>query len=213
MVFLTQDFMRREVVTLSPNASAFEALRLCHDRRIRHVPIIDDGKVVGIISDRDLRDASPSLGDPQRVDTMKALPVGEVMTRNVIMVGPQDTIVRAARKMHEGKIESLPVVGEEELVGIVTSSDVMRALVSLSGASESDHSRIAVQARKPGALANAASVIRDQGVDVFSVLSSPHKRSGYDRTLIFQVAAKDPSWVIQNLQTAEYEASRWPAQF
>lgn len=212
MVFLTQDFMRREVLTLSPDASAFEALRLCHERRIRHIPIVDDGKVVGIISDRDLRDASPPLGDPERVSHMKAMQVSEVMTRKVTTAGPRDTIVRAAREMHERKIESLPVVDEEELVGIITSSDVMRALVALSGASEPGHSRIAVQARKPGVLADAASIIRDQGVDVFSILSSPHKRSVYDRTLIFQVAAKDPSWIIQNLRTAEYEASRWPAR-
>jgi acetoin utilization protein AcuB len=212
VVFLTQDFMKREVVTLSPDASAFEALRLCHVRRIRHIPIVADGRVVGIISDRDLRDASPSLGDSERVNTMKAMRVGDVMSRKVITASPQDTIVRAAREMYERKIESLPVVDEEELVGIVTSSDVMRALVSLSGASEPGHSRVAVQARKPGVLADAASIIRDQGVDVFSVLSSPQKRSVYDRTLIFQVAAKDPSWVIQNLQTGGYEASRWAAR-
>jgi acetoin utilization protein AcuB len=146
------------------------------------------------------------------VKTMKALQVGDVMSRKVITASPQDTIVRAAREMYERKIESLPVVDEEELVGIVTSSDVMRALVSLSGASEPGHSRVAVQARKLGVLADAASIIRDQGVDVFSVLSSPQKRSVYDRTLIFQVAAKDPSWVIQNLQTGGYEASRWAAR-
>jgi CBS domain-containing protein len=58
-VLLVQDFMKGEVLTLSPDASAFDALRLCHDRRIRHIPIVEDGRLVGIISDRDILAASP----------------------------------------------------------------------------------------------------------------------------------------------------------
>src|ERR687885_1560828 len=133
--------MTRNPITLSPEASVAEALTLCRERRIRHIPILDEGGLVGIVSDRDLRDASPALGDPERARTLQEIRVADVMSREVITVDPQDSIENAAQQMYELKIESLPVVaerpaaderraaGDEELLGIVTSSGVMPALV------------------------------------------------------------------------------------
>jgi acetoin utilization protein AcuB len=207
VVLLVQDFMRRGALTLSPDASMFEAMRLCHDRRIRHIPILEDERLVGIISDRDIRDVSPPLGDSHRVSTMKEKRVGDVMTPKVVTTHPQDTIVHAAREMYERRINALPVVTEEGLVGIITTSDVMRALVTFSGGLEPGVSRIAVRARKPGALAEVADIIREQGVDVFSVLSSPQKISAYDRTLLFHLMIKDPSSVVRSLKGAGFEVS------
>ncbi len=208
-VLLVQDFMKGEVATLSPDASTFQALRLCHDRRIRHIPIVEDGRLVGILSDRDILAASPPLGDPQRVDVLKGRRVGDVMTREVVTTYPEDTLVHAAQVMYESKIDSLLVMDEEELVGIITSSDVMRALVTLSGALEPGVCRLAVRARKPGVLAEVADIIRDQGVDVFNVLSSPQELTAYDRTLVFQLMIKDPSSVVRVLEEAGYEVSWW----
>jgi acetoin utilization protein AcuB len=209
MVLLMQDWMKQKVLTLGPEASAFEALRLCRERRIRHIPVVKDERLVGIISDRDLRDASPPLGDPERVSTMKEIRLEDVMTREVITTHPEDTIVHAAREMYERQIESLPVVDEEKLLGIVTSSDVMRALIAVIGVHEPGHSRIAVQTLKPGDLAEVSGIIQDRGVDIFSVLSSPGKVTSHDRTLVFQVATRDPSSVIQGLQEAGYEVRWW----
>lgn len=205
MVLLIQDWMKRDVLTLGPEASAFDALRLTRDRRIRHIPVVEDDRMVGIVSDRDLRNASPPLGDPERVSTMKEIRLEDVMARKVITVRPEDTIVHAAQEMYERKIESLPVVAEEKLLGIVTSSDVMRALVAVIGVHEPGHSRIVVQAHKPGDLAEVAGIIQNQEVDTFSVLSSPGMVASHDRTLVFQVATRDPSSVIQSLEEAGYE--------
>jgi acetoin utilization protein AcuB len=209
MVPLMQDWMKQKVLTLGPEASAFEALRLCRERRIRHIPVVKDERLVGIISDRDLRDASPPLGDPDRVSTMKEIRLEDVMTRKVITTHPEDTIVHAAREMYERQIESLPVVDEEKLLGIVTSSEVMRALIAVIGVHEPGHSRIAVQTLKPGDLAEVSGIIQGRGVDIFSVLSSPGKVTSHDRTLVFQVATRDPSSVIQGLQEAGYEVRWW----
>ncbi|MDQ5818134.1 MAG: hypothetical protein M3334_07140, partial [Actinomycetota bacterium] len=68
---------------------------------------------------------------------------------------------------------------------------------------------LAVRARKPGVLAEVADIIRDQGVDVFNVLSSPQKLTAYDRTLVFQLMIKDPSSVVRVLEEAGYEVSWW----
>jgi len=201
--------MAREVLTLGPEASAFDALRLCRERRIRHIPVVKDDRLVGIVSDRDIRDASPPMGDPERVDVLKKTRLEDMMTRKVITAGLEDTIVHGAQEMYERKIESLPVVDEEKLLGIVTSSEVMRALIAVIGVHEPGHSRIAVQTLKPGDLAEVSGIIQDRGVDIFSVLSSPRKVTSHDRTLAFQVATRDPSSVIQGLQEAGYEVRWW----
>jgi len=198
--------MTKTLVTLSPEASVAEALALCRERRIRHIPILKEERLVGIVSDRDLRDASPALGDPERTRALQGIRVGEVMTQEVITVDPQDFIENAAQEMYELKIESLPVVAEEELLGIVTSSDMMQALVTLAGLPEPG---IRIEVRVPdrsGILAEVAGKIRDLEVDTVSVLSDPDRRSG-NRTMVFQLATTDPSKVIQSLKTAGYEVS------
>jgi acetoin utilization protein AcuB len=217
-MLLVRDWMTENLVTLSPEASVAEALTLCRKRRIRHIPILEEGRLVGIVSDRDLRDASPALGDPERARTLQEIRVADVMSREVITVDPQDSIENAAQQMYELKIESLPVVSEgavadagssvaeEEMLGIVTSSDVMRALVTLAGLPEPG-CRIEVSVpNREGILAEVADKIRDLHVDIFDVLSDPDRRSG-KRTLIFQLATADPSSVMQSLKTAGYEVT------
>ena len=217
-MLLVRDWMTEHLVTLSPEASVAEALTLCRKRRIRHIPILDKGRLVGIVSDRDLRDASPALGDPERARTLQEIRVADVMSREVITVNPQDSIENAAQQMYELKIESLPVVSdgavadagstvaEEEVLGIVTSSDVMRALVTLAGLPEPG-CRIEVSVpNREGILAEVAGKIRELEVDIVSVLSDSDRRSG-KRTLIFQLATADPSSVMQSLKTADYEVS------
>lgn len=218
MTLLVRDWMSRNLVTLSPEASVAEALALCRKRRIRHIPILEEGRLVGIVSDRDLRDVSPALGDPERARALREIRVGDAMTREVITVDPRDAMEWAAQEMYELRIESLPVVAErtvedeglavveEELLGIVTSSDVMRALVGLVGLPEAG-CRIEVRApNRVGILAEAVSKIQDLGVDIFSVLSDPDLRSG-DRAMVFQLATTDPSSVMQSLKMADYEVS------
>jgi acetoin utilization protein AcuB len=211
-VLLVRDWMTRNLATLSPEASAAEALTLCRERRIRHIPILEEGRLVGIVSDRDLRGASPALGEPERARALREIRVGDVMTREVVTVDPQDSIENAAQEMYELKIESLPVVAEgsavaeEELLGIITSSDMMRALVMLAGL-PAPGCRIEVQAPdKVGILAEVVGKIHELEVDIVSVLSDPDRRFG-SRTMVFQLACVDPSKVMQSLKGAGYEVS------
>ena len=101
-------WMTKNLVTLSPKSKRGRSLTLCRERRIRHIPIVEEGRLVGIVSDRDLRDASPAPGDAQ----ISKHPAGEttqdVMTREVSTAVPQDPIENAAQEMYELKIGSLP---------------------------------------------------------------------------------------------------------
>jgi len=208
-VLLVRDWMTGNLVTLSPKASVAEALTLCRERRIRHIPIVEEGRLIGIVSDRDLRDASPALGDAERASTLQEKRVGDVMTREVSTTVPEESIENVAQEMYELKIGSLPVVAEEDeekLSGIVTSSDVMRALVTLAGLPEPGY-RIEVRApNRAGILVEVAGKFQDLGADIFSVLSDPDRRSG-NRTMVFQLVSADPSSVMEGLKMAGYEVS------
>ncbi|MBA2443455.1 MAG: CBS domain-containing protein [Rubrobacter sp.] len=214
-MLLMRDLMTREVFTLGPEATAADALAVCEEHRIRHIPVVEGGRLVGLLSDRDLRDASPALqepGGPPQIEVLKQLRVSDVMTRDPITVHPQDLVGFAAQEMYERKIDALPVVSEEpgssgqELLGIVTSTDVMRALVTLTGVHESG-SQIQVKAPdREGILAEVAEEVRHLGANIVSVLSSPEKKFG-DRTMIFRLSVEDPSTIVQSLEMAGYTAA------
>ena len=206
-MLLVRDLMTRELETLGPDASASEALDICREKGVRHIPILEGEKLVGIISDRDLGDASPPEGDGDRKEVLQNMRVGDIMAKELVTTHPQDPVGYAAKEMYQRKINALPVVTEEgskeELVGIVTSTDVLRALVALTGVHEAG-SQVQVEAPdRPGVLAEVAEVIHDLDVDILSALSSPEKRGG-SRTMVFRLTAEDPSTVVQSLQMAGY---------
>ena len=212
-VYFVKDVMTGDPVTLAPDASAAEALALCREHHIRHIPVLEGGRLVGMVSDRDLRDASPPLETEDRAAALSRIKVGEVMSAEVITAYPQDPVGYAAQVMYEQKIDGMPVVAEEvpegrdgELLGIVTSSDVLRALVELTGVHESG-SQIEVEARDTGgAVVEVADEIRELGGEVISVLSVADEASG-TRTMIFRLSADDPSTIVQSLEVAGYSAS------
>ena len=206
-MLLVRDLMTQDLATLGPEANASEALNICREKGIRHIPVLEEGRLVGLVSDRDLSTASPPEGEADREEAMKELRVSDIMTRDVVTAHPQDPVGYAAKEMYERKINALPIMAEEgdeeKLVGIVTSTDVMRALVMLTGVHESG-SQVQVEAPdRPGVLAEVAEIIRDLEVDILSALSSPEKRGG-TRTMVFRLTAEDPSTVVQSLQMAGY---------
>lgn len=205
-MLVVRDLMTRNPTTLGPEASVAEALRLFWEKEIRHVPIVENGELVGIVSDRDLTEASPAADDPDREETMQGIRVGDVMSREVVTAHPQDPTGYAAKEMYEKKLDALPVMDDQELLGIVTSTDVMRALVMLTGVHESG-SQVEVQTSdRSGALAEIVECINDLDVDIVSALSEPEKRAG-NRTMVFRLSAEDPSTVVQSLHMAGYSAS------
>jgi acetoin utilization protein AcuB len=123
IVVLVAEVMNRRVVTVAPDATVAEARRLLDERRIRHVPVVAGGRVVGLVSDRDVRSAA--RGDPE------CTRVADIMTRDVLTVSPGARVEEAARLMLAHRIGGLPVLERGELIGIVTTTDLLRALVDL----------------------------------------------------------------------------------
>ena len=133
---LVKNRMATDVITLSPDQSLLKAMNILHKKRIRHLPVVQGGKVVGIVTLGDIREASPSNATALSIYELNyllaRLTVGEIMTRDPFTVSPDTSIEAAARIMLEHKIGSLPVVAEMKLVGIITESDIFRLLVTES---------------------------------------------------------------------------------
>jgi acetoin utilization protein AcuB len=129
--------MTKEVVWVSGGTSLGKAADLMKVRKIRHLPVMDGKQLMGIVTDRDLRRAMPAQvkslegHDPQNV--LNKVCVRDIMTSRIVGVSPDVSIPKAAGLMYRNKIGCLPVLDEEALVGIITESDILRAVAEQAG--------------------------------------------------------------------------------
>lgn len=127
------DVMTRSVITAPPSMSLALAQRLMEDHRIRHLPVVQEGQVVGLVSDRDLRQARPSpttiLTPVERTYKMGTLVIATCMTREVVTVPPEADLVQGTRQLLAGPYGCVPVLAGGQLVGIITASDVLRGIL------------------------------------------------------------------------------------
>lgn len=127
-----RDLMTAKPITVDPETPMLEARQRMVEERFRHLVVVEDARVVGIVTDRDIRLNLPSPATSLSVwelnFLLSKLTVGGVMSRAVLVVDPERPIADAARIMMEHKIGALPVVENGRLVGIVTESDFVRAM-------------------------------------------------------------------------------------
>jgi acetoin utilization protein AcuB len=127
------DVMSKPPLTVTPSTSARVAAQLMRNRRVRHLPVVDDGaRVLGIITNRDLEHAAflPALSGYLAWDRrrLKSPRVSDLMTWSAVTVSPDATLAQAGLLMFERRIGSLVVVANDRLVGILTGRDLLRAL-------------------------------------------------------------------------------------
>ena len=125
------DIMSVSPVTITPSTSVHEAQALMQQRKIRHLPVLKDGRLVGMLSDRDIRLVLPSPATSLTVWEIRylldKLTVGEMMTYFVMTTAPDCPVTEAVGRMLGHKIGALPVVEDRQVVGILTRTDVLRA--------------------------------------------------------------------------------------
>ena len=133
------EFMTREVKTLRADQLLLDALTFLHAERVRHIPILADGELVGVVTDRDVKRATPSALVPsQRAvweQVVKETPLERVMTRDPTTATASMSLTEALRVFVEERIGCLPVLEDGALVGIVTAGDLFRAALQALGAS------------------------------------------------------------------------------
>ncbi|QGG46926.1 CBS and ACT domain-containing protein [Heliorestis convoluta] len=201
---LVEEIMERNVYFVGPEATASEALLITQEKRVRHVPIVESGKVIGILSDRDLRDISPSTLSPEQDDLLATTKVKDIMRKPVITVHPLDAMEDAARIIYEHKIGCLPVVQNDQLVGIITSTDILHAIVLVMGVAQpGSHLEIDVP-DQPGALLEVTRIIKEGGANIISIYITPGKEEKR-KTIVLRVSAFDTRMIIHAIVAAGYK--------
>jgi acetoin utilization protein AcuB len=174
---LVREWMASDTLTVDENTSMMKALHIMKENNIRRLPVTARGALVGIISDRDLKEASPSKATTLDVHELYYLlaeiKVKEIMTKNPLTIQQDETVERAAVIMLEHKVSGLPVLNKAgELVGIITQSDVFRAFVNITGIYKGGVQFAFSLDDKPGSIKEVADTIREHGGRIVSILSS-----------------------------------------
>ena len=211
---LVKNRMNADPVSVSPDDTLAQAHRLTREHRIRHLPVVQDGVLVGILSDRDVRSAMPSpleRGDEAAAAAVAETPVSQVMTREVITTGPFDTVEDAAKLLCRHRIGALPVVDAHgRLVGMISETDVLTAFAEVLSAG-GPSSRLEVSlADRPGELARVLRILGDDmRLNLTSLMVLPGG-SGGRKTVIVHVATIDPREAIAALEQAGAVVG-WPS--
>jgi acetoin utilization protein AcuB len=171
-----RDLMSKDLVTVNVEDSIMKASKLMKDKKIRHLPVLKKERLAGIVSDRDLKEASPSKATTLDIHELYYLldkiTVGSVMPSRLFTIAPVDTVEKAAAVMLKQNISALPVVNPEgDLAGIITKGDIFRAFVSISGIYQGDWALGFELADQAGSIKEVTDVIRAHGGRIASILT------------------------------------------
>lgn len=174
---LVKGWMTTDVITASEDTSMMKASIIMKANNIRCLPVLKNGRLVGLVTDRDLKEAAPSRAttlDVHEVNYLLShLALKDLMTKAIVYVRPDETMELAAVLMLENKIHSLPVVNDhEKLVGIITQTDIFKALINTTGVYSANLQFAFSLPDEPGSIRAVTDVIRSFGARVASILSS-----------------------------------------
>ena len=173
---LVKYWMHENVLTVEPKDSMQQAIKLIKKHKIRRLPVVENGKVVGIVTDRDLKRASASDATTLEIHELfyliSTINVEDIMTRVPITVPMDYTIEETAEILLNNKISGVPVVDHEgRLRGIITQTELFRTLITLTGLSKRGIQFAFQMEDRPGSIKETADIIRKYGGRVISILS------------------------------------------
>lgn len=196
---LIRDWMTKDVITVGPETSMMKASKIMRERKISRLPVVDDsGRLLGIVSDRDLKEASPSkatsLDMHELYYLLSEIKVKDIMTKTPLAVKPAETVEKAAVLMMNNNFGGLPVVDENlKVVGIITDSDVFKVLVEITGVTEGGVQLAFSLPNAPGQLKDVLDDLKAFGVRIISVLTSfTHADEGH-RAVYIRIQDPDKS--------------------
>lgn len=206
---IVEQIMKKNVITIKLSTTIQEAIDLMDNNRIRHLPVInDENELLGIVSDRDIRDARPSIFDTEKHEEYFLNSIDKIMVKNVITAHPLDFVEEISSIFYEHHIGCLPIEENYKLVGIVTETDLLHTLVQLMGAHQPS-SQIEVQVENiAGMLAEIATIIKKRNINITSVLVYPTDDLEH-KVLVFRLQTMDPRGVIADIQKDGYKVL-WP---
>ena len=203
--------MQKNPITISPDASFYEARAIIRDKGIRHLPVVDKNHhLVGLITDRDIREAAPSDATSLSVHELHyllgKLKVSAFMTskNKLITITPETIIEKAVQLMHDHKIGCLPILEGENFIGIITETDVLGLFVDLFGLNKMGTRLTVALEDKPGQMHGILEVIKNLQVNIIAVASPTYKVQG-KRMAAVRIETQDYQPIVNGLKKAGYE--------
>ncbi len=201
--------MTRDLVTVTGDTSILKVKKLLTEYNISQIPVVSGKDLIGIIADRDIRDNSPSPANTLSVHELNYLlsemKAKDVMTKEVLTVTPGTTIEMAAKLINEKKINSLPVVKGTELVGLITTCDLLNVLLDFMGVRDTQTCRVALKlSSNIGEIAKVAKIINDMGLRIVSILSTIDKDDSTVRSTLVRVGTYNTDELCRVLNEAGY---------
>lgn len=201
---LIKEVMFPDPLFITPATKLSDAYKLMNDKKIRHIPVVDNNKLVGIVTDRDLRLATSKLSehpfDPEAE-------VKNVMSYPVQTTHPNDPVELATQTMRELKIGCLPVVEDMKLIGIVTITDLLDALLKLTGVHQPSGRLDVRLPNRSGELARLAALLAERKVNIHSILTYPDTENRI--RLILRVGSIEIKSIAEAICNAGFEVI-WP---
>jgi acetoin utilization protein AcuB len=184
------DWMTKNVSTVSGNTNIAEAIKIMREKRIKHLPVVDEkAKVVGILSDRDIKEYTPSKVSSFDVHELNYIlfttKVKAIMKKKVLTTSPTTAIEDAAMTMLDNDIGCLPVVSGNRLIGIISDRDLFRVLVDITGVRQGGERFFLVLKDRPNVTREALDTIKKHGFGLESILTTYEKADkGYKRVVV-----------------------------
>jgi len=195
--------MTPDPITITPKTTVAEALDLMRENKVRRLPVLDKGKLVGIVTDRDLCEVSPSPATSLSIFELNYLlartKIGEIIKKQqVITIEPDAYLEEAALIMRDNQIGAIPVVENGKLVGIITESDIFDAFIELMGLREPGMRLELELEDEPGMLVKAVEIIWKQG-GVISHIAVFRTQKG-KVSLVIQLQSEEKGTVVAALE-------------
>src|SRR3972149_7847373 len=206
-----RDVMTKNPITVDSETLVMDAQKIMKENNIRRLPVVDKGKLVGIITNHDLLEAAPSPATSLSIHELNYLlskmKVKEIMKKNPITITPDTPFEEALKIGQENRIGSFPVVENGKLVGIVTESDIIRFVTRILGIKE-EGSRITIEGLggKLGDLEKIVSIANQHHPVILSMMSLP--RSGNkDWMIVLRLKTNDPDPVVKDFRKAGFNVT------
>jgi acetoin utilization protein AcuB len=174
---LIKDWMATAILTVDANTSVMRATRTMKENSIRRLPVLSHGKLIGVITDRDLKEASPSSTSDMDIHEMyyllSEMKVKDVMTDKCISLKQDDTLEKAALVMLKERISGIMILDENEnLVGLLSETDIMRGFIQATGIQDGAYQYVIDMPDEPGSVTRVIDLLRKKDARVLSILTS-----------------------------------------
>ena len=202
-----KDWMSKDLVTIDADTSIMKASRIMKQNEIQHLPVLTQGRLAGIVSDRDLKEATPSKATTLDIHEMyhllDTITVKSLMPKKLYTITPGETVEKAAAVMLKHHISALPVLDAQgTLAGILSKGDVFRAFVSISGIYQGPLAMGLELPDQPGYIKQVTDVIREHGGRIASIMTRYEGApEGFKRVYIRAKEVKDEKALRKELES------------